>query len=44
MKMKIRNFISFWLLRIILNLVSPENKSTFPKLENFEKKNEYPAA
>ena len=36
--MKIRNFVIFWLSRIILNLVSPENKPTFRRLEYFEKK------
>ena len=36
--MKIRNFVLFWLSRIILNLVSPENKAIFRKLENLEKK------
>ena len=36
--MKIRTFVIFWLSRIILNLVSPENKAIFRKLENLEKK------
>ena len=36
--MKIRNFVIVWLSRIILNLVSPENKALFRKLENLEKK------
>ena len=36
--MKIRNFVIIWLSRIILNLVSPDNKLIFCKLENFEKK------
>ena len=37
-KMKIRNFVIFWLFRIALNLVSLGNKATFHKLENFERK------
>ena len=36
--MMIRNFVIFWLSKIILNLVSPENKAIFRKLENLEKK------
>ena len=36
--MKIRNIVIIWLSRIVLNLISPENKSLFRKLENFEKK------
>ena len=36
--MKIINFVIFWFFRIILNIVSPENKATFRKLENIEKK------
>ena len=35
--MKIRNCVIFWLSRIVLNLVSLENKSRFRKVENFEK-------
>ena len=37
-KMKIRSFVIFWLSRIIFNSFSPENKATFRKLEDFEKK------
>ena len=36
--MKIRNIVILWLSRIVLNLISPENKSLFRKLENLEKK------
>ena len=36
--MKIRNIVIIWLSRIVLNLISPENKSLFRKLENLEKK------
>ena len=36
--MKIRNIVIVWLSRVVLNLISPETKSLFRKLENFEKK------
>ena len=35
--MNIRNIVIIWLSRIVLNLVSPENKTLFRKLENVEK-------
>ena len=37
-KIKITNCVVLWLSKIILNFVSLENKSTFRKLENFERK------
>ena len=43
--MKIRNCVIIWLSRIVLNLVSHENKSKFRKLKNSEKKkNQCPTA
>ena len=36
--MEIISYVIFWPSKIIFNLVSLENKLTFRKLENFEKK------
>ena len=41
-KKKIGNYFIFWLSKIILNLVSPENKSTFCKLEKFKRRKSVP--